>query len=169
MSHNPHNNYPGGNKFHHERSQPASEEVFAEVKESIEVCEDCKVEETPVVPEAESCEEVKVEETVHEDVVQDTSSVSEEPEAAPEVVSVVDQPETETFVEEDSEVLAVVTNCRKLNIREAPNMDADIVTVLPAGSEVMVDVKHSIDDFYKVCNAVGIEGYCMKQYIELRG
>lgn len=169
MSHNPHNNYPSGNKFRYERSQPASEEVSAEIKESVEVCEDCKVEETPVVPEAESCEEVKVEETVQEDVVRNTSSVSEEPDTVPEVTSTANQPEEETFVEEGSEVLAVVANCRKLNIREAPNMDADVVAVLPAGSEVMVDITISTDDFYKVCNAVGIEGYCMKQYIELRG
>lgn len=169
MSHNPHNNYPGGNKFHYERSQPAPAEAPAEIEETSEVCEETKVEEAPVVQEVESCEEIKTEESVQEGVAQDTSSVAEEPDTAPEVTSTANQPKEETFIEEDSEVLAVVANCRKLNIREAPNMDADIVTVLTAGSEVMVDITNSTDDFYKVCNAVGIEGYCMKQYIELRG
>ena len=146
MSHNPHNNYSGGNKFHYERSRPAAEETL-------------------VISETESFEEVKVE----EDVVQDATAVTEETDATQKDTHVVDQPEADGFVEEDSDVFAVVTNCRKLNIREAPNMDADIVTVFPAGSEVMIDIANSTDEFYKVCNAVGIEGYCMKQYIELRG
>lgn len=62
----------------------------------------------------------------------------------------------------------VVTDCIKLNIRKAPVADAEILAVIELLSEVMVDMDNSTDEFYKVCTAAGIEGYCVKKYIALR-
>jgi len=56
-----------------------------------------------------------------------------------------------------------VHNCEKLNIRVAPNKDADIVEVINKDTKVRIDEANSTDDFYAVEN-----GYCMKQYIEVK-
>lgn len=60
-----------------------------------------------------------------------------------------------------------VTNCKKLNVREHPDKNADVVCVLDEGSVVEVFTEESVGDFYKVCTEIGIEGYCVKAYIGL--
>lgn len=65
------------------------------------------------------------------------------------------------------EQIGKVTNCGRLNVRQQPKADATVVTALDVGSEVMVDTAGSTNTFYKIWTSAGIEGYCMKQYIEL--
>lgn len=67
-----------------------------------------------------------------------------------------------------TEVIGVVTNCLRLNLRQKPSQDSDVVTILSALSEVRVDMEASTDSFYKVCTAAGIEGFCMRKYIAIR-
>lgn len=62
----------------------------------------------------------------------------------------------------------VVADCENLNVREAPNPDATVVKIIDKDSEVMIDESESTDDFYKVCTASGVEGFCMKQFIAVR-
>lgn len=69
---------------------------------------------------------------------------------------------TKTFIS------GVVTDCQRLNVRKAPSADAEILTVIDAFSNVMVDMDTSSDEFYKVCTEIGVEGFCMKKYITLR-
>lgn len=75
-----------------------------------------------------------------------------------------------TFKNETETVMAsgVVTDCRKLNIRKEPDPNADVISVIPVSTEVIIDVEASTDDFYKVCIAAGVEGFCMKKYIAIR-
>lgn len=70
--------------------------------------------------------------------------------------------------EEKKAVVGVVTDCLKLNVRRRPRQDSDVVTVIPALSEVRVEMETSTDNFYKVCTAAGIEGFCMRKYIAIR-
>lgn len=62
----------------------------------------------------------------------------------------------------------VVTDCLKLNVRKEPSADAEVLAIVDCLSEVMVDIDASINDFYKVCTAVGVEGFCMRKYIALK-
>ncbi len=62
----------------------------------------------------------------------------------------------------------IVTDCLKLNLRERPDSDAAVLAVIPALTEVAVDMEASTDSFYKVCTAAGIEGFCMRKYIAIR-
>ena len=64
-------------------------------------------------------------------------------------------------------IIGVVTNCVKLNVRKEPVADAEILTEIPLAAEVQVDVLKSTEDFYKVTTGVGIEGYCVKDYINI--
>ena len=62
----------------------------------------------------------------------------------------------------------VVVDCVKLNVRKRPSYDAAIVTEIPAGIKVQIIDEESTKDFYHVCTATGIEGFCMKKFIEIK-
>ena len=84
------------------------------------------------------------------------------PEVEPEPVS-----DPEPVVEPENRKFGKVSNCKKLNIRKLPSRDAEIVSELIEGSEVMIDEKESTALFYKICTEHGIEGFCMKQFIKV--
>ena len=67
--------------------------------------------------------------------------------------------------EEATEVVGVVCNCAMLNVRKNPDIKSDVVTVISAGDEVIIDTELSTDDWYFVCNE---SGYCMKKYISVK-
>lgn len=60
-----------------------------------------------------------------------------------------------------------VIGCLKLNIRDKPDGDAEILAQVPLNTEVMIYIDSSTDDWYAVCIPSGIEGYCMKRYIDV--
>lgn len=62
-------------------------------------------------------------------------------------------------------VKGVVANCVKLNVREEPATNGVIVHVLDVMSEVEIDLAKSTDEWFKVCTAIGVEGYCMRKFI----
>lgn len=68
---------------------------------------------------------------------------------------------------ESKPTIGVVTDCAKLNVRKYPYTYADVRTIIMLGDRVTIDEDGSTDIFYKVCTATGIDGYCMKQYIEI--
>ena len=65
-------------------------------------------------------------------------------------------------------VIGVVTGCLNLNIYKDASYGADIVAVVSALSELCVDLDNSTDDWYFVCTASGIEGFCMKKFVAIR-
>lgn len=85
-------------------------------------------------------------------------------------ISVVDEVAKENVIHEPTVtiMLGVVADCSKLNVREDPSVDADVVCEIPKRTEVMINDDESTDDFYKVCTDSGIEGFCMKRYIAVR-
>ena len=65
-------------------------------------------------------------------------------------------------------VSGVVTDCLKLNVRKEPSADAEVLVIINALDNVMVDTDASSDAFYKVVTAAGVEGFCMRKYIALK-
>lgn len=63
--------------------------------------------------------------------------------------------------------LGKVVDCVKLNVREEPSIKAFVVFEIAVGSTVFVDETCSTDEFYKICTEHGVEGYCMKKFIEI--
>ena len=86
---------------------------------------------------------------------------------AEEAVVAPEDPVTPEPTVEDKAVIGVVTNCVKLNVRKAPEADAEVLTTVPLAAEVQVDIEGSVNGFYKVCTGAGIEGYCAKDYINI--
>lgn len=105
-----------------------------------------KKNENQVAPAIE--EEVKAVETVVEPV-------------APTEPAVVQEPKVENVT-----VTGTVINCAKLNVRAEADATAEVVCVLDAASEIEINVDKSNAKWFKVCTATGIEGYCMRKFIQ---
>ena len=93
-----------------------------------------------------------------------TAPIVEEAAAEPVDQPVEESPKKETKV-------GIVANCEKLNLRRSPLKDSDgvnIITVLLPGVVVVIDEDESTPNFYKVITEDGLEGYCMRQFIEVK-
>lgn len=108
-------------------------------------------------PNSEKHVESEIKQVV-EEVVDEVVTEEEVMEVVEEVVPEVEEPKT---------VTGVVTDCIKLNVRRKPSPYADIVCKIDLLSEVVINEKESTNDFYKICTASGVEGYCMKNYIAI--
>lgn len=62
-------------------------------------------------------------------------------------------------------VTGVVANCSKLNVRAEPNLFADVVAVLDADTEIKINAAQSNRDWFKIYTAIGVEGYCMRRFV----
>jgi uncharacterized protein YgiM (DUF1202 family) len=85
----------------------------------------------------------------------------------PEVTT---EPEVSTEPEVTTEPEAkkgIVSNCAKLNVREKPVAGSRVVSIIDANTELTVTIDESIGNFYKICTASGVEGYCVKDYVRL--
>lgn len=74
----------------------------------------------------------------------------------------------EEVVEPEKPVVGVVANCLKLNVRAEPKPTAEALCVLDRDSEVSVYKSESTDEYYKVCTAAGVEGYCVKFFVKVK-
>ena len=101
----------------------------------------------------ESVEPVEVMESVEVDVPQDTPEVK----MVEETVETVALPKT---------VKGVVVDCVRLNVRIKPSIDAAVVNILDARTEVEIDPEASTHEWLCVCTAAGVSGYCMKKFIK---
>lgn len=59
-----------------------------------------------------------------------------------------------------------VTNIR-LRVREGASIESKELTILDKDAEVTIIDKNASDEFYKIVTAAGLEGYCMKKYIDI--
>lgn len=76
------------------------------------------------------------------------------------------EPAIETAIETaPSPKIGRVFGCTSLNVRKAPKTNAVVICTINCHAEVEIDELESTDDFYKICTASGIEGYCMKKFI----
>lgn len=65
-------------------------------------------------------------------------------------------------------VTGVVVDCTKLNVRAMPDVKAKVLCEVAVSSELRVCNTEDYDDWYRVCTATGVEGFCMKQFIAVK-
>lgn len=87
---------------------------------------------------------------------------------------VVESPRIDDLISTAAEVkmepkltTGIVTGCSKLNVRSEPETTADILCVLNSGSEVKIDRANSTEEWFKITNAAGIDGYCMRKFVKI--
>ena len=61
-----------------------------------------------------------------------------------------------------------IVTANKLNIRKLPSPGAEVATVVNRDTELMIDPEYEAVEWIKVCTAAGIEGYCMKRFVEIK-
>lgn len=92
-----------------------------------------------------------------------------------ETVEQIENPIEETPIETEpveqlteSEPIEGTVNCEKLNVRSDATIDSEPVGVINRDSKVFIYEDESTEEFYKVCTATGLEGYCMKKFISVQ-
>ena len=63
--------------------------------------------------------------------------------------------------------IGLVVDCNMLNVRKEPSIESEVLCEISWSTELMVYEDESTDEFYKICTASGIEGYCMKKFISI--
>lgn len=81
---------------------------------------------------------------------------------------IAEDTKVEEIKEVAEEIVGVVTDCLKLNIRREPCKDSEVVAIVTCLDELKIDLNASTDDWYAVCTVVGIEGFCMKKFVAVR-
>ena len=69
---------------------------------------------------------------------------------------------------ETEDKLIGVAICLRLHIHSEPSLESEIVCKVRYLTEVEIDLDNSTEDFYKVCLAIGAEGFCRKEDIVIR-
>lgn len=64
--------------------------------------------------------------------------------------------------------LVGVANCLRLHIYSEPSTDSEVICKVRYLTEVEIDSNGSTEDFYKIYTAIGVEGFCQKEYITLK-
>lgn len=64
------------------------------------------------------------------------------------------------------EVTAFVCNCKKLNVRKNPEMNAMVLMIIDEEDRVTV-TGDPINNFYPVITESGTKGYCAKDYLKI--
>lgn len=70
-----------------------------------------------------------------------------------------------TAKNQETIVTGKVCGCAKLNLRNEPSTDSEILCELDFQEELVIDEDNSTEEFFKVCTATGVEGFCMRQFI----
>lgn len=79
-----------------------------------------------------------------------------------------DKNEDENVKEDNApDLILGVVNTSKLNVREKPDINSAVICIIKTGDELGVDLLESTDDFLKVYTVSGIEGYCMRKFINI--
>ena len=103
-------------------------------------------------------EKVK-QENVKEEVVE---TVESEP-VKEEAVETVDG---EPIPTEEPTSQGVVFNCERLNIRKGPDKKEEVLCIVNKGSKLTIHDKGT-SDWLKVTTEDGVEGFCMKKFVDL--
>lgn len=89
------------------------------------------------------------------------------PVVAPEVKSEPEPAAENTKAETPVYTPAIVSRCKKLNVRKTPNPNAEIVAVLNVNTTLNVEMANSTTKYYKVYTAAGVEGFCVREFVDL--
>lgn len=81
------------------------------------------------------------------------------------VIELTEERVEEIPVEESTVVNGVVTDCVHLRLRREPS--GNVIALLDAGDEVLVDMLQSTDKWYKVYTKDDLDGFCMKEFITI--
>lgn len=74
---------------------------------------------------------------------------------------------TTVGIEVEEPVFGLVVDCLKLRVRTRPNKESEVLCVLDKGDKVEIIKEKSTHKFYKIVLPSGVEGFCLKDFIEI--
>ena len=96
-------------------------------------------------------------------------SVTEDDTLEEPIANSTPEPITESeLIEQKPLIFGKVVDCQKLNVRQYPNPFADVLGHLVNNTEIEIDEDKSTNDFYAICTPAGLEGFCLKKFVEIR-
>lgn len=93
-------------------------------------------------------------------------AVKSEPVKAVEHVAPVLVEETVETTALPEMVTGVVVGCSKLNVRAEPSLFADVICILDAETEIKINASKSDNEWLNIYTAIGVEGYCMRKFVD---
>ena len=84
------------------------------------------------------------------------------------VVETTEEPVVETT---ENRTVGVVDNCTRLNVRQSPSKQSNVLTIVSKGTGLGINLDESTEDFYCVRVLIDnelVEGYCLKDFIEIK-
>lgn len=85
-------------------------------------------------------------------------------------VAVVDEINVSASKEESemlTDVIGIVSDCKRLNVREQPDMKSQVLRVIDENTEVAIAPAFESDEWYCV-TVDDVSGYCMKKFIAIK-
>lgn len=61
-----------------------------------------------------------------------------------------------------------IVTANKLNIRKLSSPGAEVTAIVDKNTELMIDPEYETVEWFKVYTAAGVEGYCMKKFVEIK-
>lgn len=143
MGHNYHKNYFHPKKSENSENKVGEPEVVTSTGETTEDFEGPRMNNPEVIEEADVLTDEEVKELNEEDVM-DIAITSD-----------------------GSLANGEVANCTKLNVRKEAKANSNVLCILNKGDKVTINLNESTEDFYRISTKT-IEGFCMKNFIELK-
>lgn len=66
-----------------------------------------------------------------------------------------------------SKCVGIVKDCARLNVRREPSMESEVLVTVASGDEIEVFKDKFDAEWYAVCTAAGVEGFCMRNYVNV--
>ena len=73
----------------------------------------------------------------------------------------------DVILPEETKLIGVVIPA-KLNVRKQPSKDSEVLEIITKNSEVEFIGEETHEVFYKIRTKSGTEGYCMKEFINIK-
>lgn len=61
-----------------------------------------------------------------------------------------------------------VVDTLRLDIYSEPDTGSELICVALYKDEVVIDLENSTEEFYKICTAIGAEGFCYRHLIKTK-
>ena len=66
-----------------------------------------------------------------------------------------------------NDFIGIVSDCKRLNVREQPDLDSNVLRIIDENIEVVVTTAFENDEWYCV-TIDDVSGYCMKKFIAIK-
>ncbi|WP_347256081.1 SH3 domain-containing protein [Anaerostipes sp. PC18] len=68
----------------------------------------------------------------------------------------------------EENIIGIVANCKILNVRKQPSKSSEVLCTVRVSDEVIIDTTKSNENWFNIKTKSNIEGFCMKDFINVK-